>query len=79
MKEGEIGKAISLMRSMPLCQKLVAWRTVLNACKNWGSLQDGQVAFEHAVHLDKEDAATYVLMAHTYACNIMVAARGSVG
>ncbi|KAH7301933.1 hypothetical protein KP509_23G048800 [Ceratopteris richardii] len=66
-RAGHVDKAISLMRRMPSDQELVAWHSLLCACKDSENLKGGRVAFEHAMKLDKGDAVSYVLMSHLYA------------
>eukprot|EP00250_Pteridium_aquilinum_P001921 c12126_g2_i1 orf=3-404(+) len=47
-RAGQLGKALAIIKNVPYCDNLVAWRTVLSACKNWGNVHVGREAFEHA-------------------------------
>jgi pentatricopeptide repeat protein len=45
----------------------VLWIALLGACRKWGNVELGKLAFELAVQLDKSCAGAYVLMASLFA------------
>ena len=64
---GQLDKVIGLMKEMPVCPNIAMWHSVLSSCKKWGNVEFAKKAFEHAVHLVKNDAASYVFMSQVYA------------
>ena len=67
---GEFDKAISVIMSMPPDSPAV-WIALLGACRNWGNIKLGGLAFYQAVQLDDSCSAAYVLMASIYAASGM--------
>ena len=63
---GHVDRAMAMMNKMPFCPTLPAWRAVLGACRNSGSIELAKQAFEHAMHLDETHSASYVLMSQIY-------------
>ena len=62
---GEFDKAISVIMSMPPDSPAV-WIALLGACRNWGNIELGGLAFYQAVQLDDSRSAAYVLMASMF-------------
>ncbi|MCO5586113.1 hypothetical protein L7F22_040053 [Adiantum nelumboides] len=60
-------KAMRVIEMMPASDYLPVWSALLGACKKWGNLRLGRLAFERAIQLDGSDAAAYVLMRQIYA------------
>jgi pentatricopeptide repeat protein len=53
-RAGRFDKTIGMVRKLPLVSDLYLWRTILGACRNWGALDFGQLAFGHALHSEKD-------------------------
>lgn len=49
-RSGEIDKGLAMIRGLPLAPDAVLWRSVLGACKFWGSVDYGQHGFTHALN-----------------------------
>ncbi|KAI5062664.1 hypothetical protein GOP47_0023203 [Adiantum capillus-veneris] len=64
---GYFEQAMKEIKKMPSSGFLPAWHTLLAACRKWGNVNHGRVAFEHAVGLDKKSAVAYVCMSDIYA------------
>ena len=62
---GHFESAISLIKVMP-CDYTSGWLALLAACRKWGHVKLGRVAFEQAVQLDSHCAAAYALMASIF-------------
>ncbi|KAI5080335.1 hypothetical protein GOP47_0005814 [Adiantum capillus-veneris] len=60
-------KAMTVIKRMPSSDYPPVWLALLGACCEWGNVELGRLAFEHAVHLDGCNAAAYVLMSNLYA------------
>ena len=48
VRGGHIHKAIERIKNIP--PDIVAWRTVLSACRNWGNVDFAKRAFAYALH-----------------------------
>lgn len=70
-RAGEVDKAMAMVQAMPFQPDGAVWETVLGACKKWGNVELGRLAFECALKLDRNDAAAYVLMSNIYAASQM--------
>lgn len=66
-RAGQLDRALWVARTMPVTPDNVVWRTLLSACQKWGNVELAREAFEFAIGLDKNDAASYVLMSNIYA------------
>jgi pentatricopeptide repeat protein len=64
-RAGQLEKVVAIVEHMPLHPNRVIWNTILGACRKWGDMEVGGEAFLHALGLDDEDAASYIIM-----CNI---------
>ena len=64
---GQFDKAMSVIKAMPSSDDPSLWLALLNACRKWGNLEVGKLAFDQTIQLDKNLAAAYVLMANMYA------------
>ncbi|XP_024519070.1 pentatricopeptide repeat-containing protein At3g26782, mitochondrial-like [Selaginella moellendorffii] len=65
-RAGLIGEAVDMVRAMPYEPDVAVWTAVLSACRKWGSVEFGKVAFEALVGLDPTNSIPYVLMAQIY-------------
>jgi hypothetical protein len=63
---GLFSKAMSLVDMMPSYDFMEIWLALLDACRKWGNVKHGRLAFERAVQVDISCAAPYVLMASIY-------------
>ncbi|KAI5069848.1 hypothetical protein GOP47_0016149 [Adiantum capillus-veneris] len=66
-RAGEIDKALAVIKRMPTLNDLPVWLAMLGACRQFGNVKLGRLAFDNAVQIDKYDAAAYVLMTEIYA------------
>ena len=65
-RAGHLDKAIVVIEEMPFSPSITVWHTMLGACHKWGDILLGRLAFEHAIHLDDQDAAPYICMINIY-------------
>ena len=65
-RAGSFEKSIAVIKDMPFYADLTVWLTLLGACKKWGNVNVGVLAFEKAVKLDEKDASAYLLMSSIY-------------
>jgi pentatricopeptide repeat protein len=63
---GLFSKAMSMVDTMPSYDFMEIWLALLDACRKWGNVKHGRLAFERAVQVDSTCAAPYVLMASIY-------------
>ena len=63
---GQFDKAISVIKTMESFDCHPVWVALLAACKKWGNVKLGRLAFDQTVQLDNTCAAVYVLMASIY-------------
>ncbi|KAH7439192.1 hypothetical protein KP509_04G048900 [Ceratopteris richardii] len=67
-RAGYLDKAVSMIQGMPsFSDTYEIWYSLLGACQEWGDLNIGRWAFQHAIRIDKTIASAYVLMANIYA------------
>ena len=67
---GHFDNAISVIKAMPYFNDPTIWLTLLGACKKWGNVKVGRLAFDEAVRIDNSCGA-YILMADIYiACGM---------
>ena len=64
---GLFDKVVSIIKVMtPSHDYLPVWLGLLGACKKWGNVKLGRLAFEQATHIDNDCASAYALMANIY-------------
>jgi pentatricopeptide repeat protein len=63
---GDFDKAISVIQMMPSSDSLEAWLIILGACRKWGNVKLGILAFDQAFQIDNGCATTYILMANIF-------------
>ena len=66
-RTGHLDKTVAAIKEMPMNACVEAWSTLLGACRKWGNMDLGRVAFEHATVLDEKHVAAYVCMWNIYA------------
>ena len=66
-RAGSVDRVVSMVERMPFHPGIVVWHAILGACRKWGNVYLGRHAFEHAIHLDEKDAASYIAMFNIYA------------
>eukprot|EP00249_Psilotum_nudum_P016665 c25935_g6_i1 orf=43-2346(+) len=66
-RAGRLVEAEDLINKMPFKPDIVAWKTLLGACRIHGDVDRGKRAAEHIFDLDPEDAAGYVVLSNIYA------------
>jgi pentatricopeptide repeat protein len=64
---GHFEKAIAVINAMPSCDDPEIWLVLLGACRKWGNVELGKLAFDHVVRADDACGAAYVLMANVFA------------
>ena len=69
---GHLDKVVTMINKIQGYGNLVMWHGVLDACRQWGNLEFAKQAFQHALQLDKKDAAAYILMSYIYASNTAI-------
>ncbi|KAH6555593.1 hypothetical protein KP509_1Z242100 [Ceratopteris richardii] len=65
-KSGCVEKAITIINRLPLTNYLPAWLSLLGACRMWGNINFGRLAFEHVLRLNKSTAIAYMYMSDIY-------------
>ena len=70
-RAGRFDEVIFVLKGMPVDADILLWHTVLAACRKWGNIELGRLAFQHASRLHETDAAIYVLMSNVYASAIV--------
>ncbi|KAH7283110.1 hypothetical protein KP509_35G061000 [Ceratopteris richardii] len=65
-RAGHLHKAVEMIEKIPSSDSGV-WSALLSACRKWGDVNVGKWAFDHAVQVNKQASAIYVLMADIYA------------
>jgi hypothetical protein len=48
-RAGHLGKAVKTVVEMPFLANVEVWRTILGACRKWGSIKLGKQVFECAM------------------------------
>lgn len=66
-RAGQLDSAMQMTRMMPFEPDSAVWQTLLAACQKWRNVEIGREAFECAMSLDEDDAASYILMSNIYA------------
>ncbi|KAI5072963.1 hypothetical protein GOP47_0013069 [Adiantum capillus-veneris] len=66
-RAGHLDKAVAVIQKMPCHPGVGLWLSVLGACRKWGDLEIGRLAFECATGLDEKESAAYVGMRNIYA------------
>ena len=64
---GNFDEALSVIKAMSLSEFPTIWVALLGACRKWGNVKLGILAFDQTVQLDDSCAAAYVLMANIFA------------
>ncbi|KAH7441550.1 hypothetical protein KP509_03G043000 [Ceratopteris richardii] len=63
---GNLEKTFTMIMKIPVIPDLVLWHIILAACRKWNNVELGQFAFEHAIKLNEQAAATYTYMFDIY-------------
>ena len=63
---GHFDNAISVIKAMPYFNDPTIWLTLLGACKKWGNVKLGLVAFDQTIQLHVSCATAYILMADIF-------------
>jgi pentatricopeptide repeat protein len=64
---GYFDKAVSVIKVMPRTDCPALWLALLGACRKWGNVMFGALAFDHITQLDSACATAYVLMGNIFA------------
>ncbi|KAI5056071.1 hypothetical protein GOP47_0029592, partial [Adiantum capillus-veneris] len=64
-RAGLLNEAFVVIEKMPSAQKGL-WSALLGACWAWVDVNVGRWAFDHALEVDRNNAASYTLMANIY-------------
>ena len=63
---GDFDMALSVIKTMPSSHYPPVWVALLSACRKWGNLELGRLAFDQVVQIDDNLAEAYVFMANIY-------------
>ena len=66
-RAGQLDVAVAMMNMLQFDPDIFMWQTLLSACQRWGNMELGRRAFDNALRLNENNAATYV-----HICNIFV-------
>ncbi|KAH7284302.1 hypothetical protein KP509_34G047900 [Ceratopteris richardii] len=66
-RAGDFNYALSLIERVPSSDYLLLWLSLLNASGRWANINVGELAFECAMQLDENCAATYAFTNNLYA------------
>ena len=64
---GHFDNAMSVIKVMPSSEYGEIWLILLGACRKWGNVKLGKLAFDEITHLDNSLSTAYVVMANIYA------------
>ena len=64
---GRLEEAVSMVERMPIQPNLAVLHILLSACHKWGNVEIGRRVFNHAMRLDENHGAAYILMSNIYA------------
>ena len=71
-RAGQLEEAKLLLEEMPFHPDTVIFHTLLGACRKWGNVKVGRLAFDHVIQLDRSCAAAYTLITNIYVGSGMV-------
>ena len=63
---GLFNEAISVIQVMPSLEFPEVWLALLGACRKWGNMNLGRLAFDQVIQLDTRVASAYTLMANIF-------------
>jgi hypothetical protein len=63
---GLFENALSTIKGMPFSDDPVIWLALLGACRKWGNVELGKLAFDQAIQLDGTCSAAYVIMINLF-------------
>ena len=69
---GHLNKAMSVIEAMPCRDYPTVWLALLAACRKWGDVNIGRMAFHEVIRLDSSCASAYSLMADLFTANGML-------
>ena len=64
---GEFEKAMSVIKTMPSSNDPSAWLALLVACRKWGNVKLGRLAFDQTIQMEGNLSSAYAIMANIYA------------
>jgi pentatricopeptide repeat protein len=64
---GRFDQAVRVVSRMPVSDRAAVWLPLLAACRKWGYVRLGMLAFDQVMQLDASCGAAYVLMANIFA------------
>lgn len=64
-RAGKLLEAESMVQSLE-SGAIIAWRSLLTACRTYGNVELGRYCFGHVVMLDPDNASGYTLMSRIY-------------
>jgi pentatricopeptide repeat protein len=65
-RAGQFENALVVIKNLPLFDCIHVWNALLSACRSWGNVELGRLAFEQAIQLDDSNLAAYILMINIY-------------
>ncbi|XP_071736815.1 pentatricopeptide repeat-containing protein At4g33990 [Rutidosis leptorrhynchoides] len=66
-RAGQLEKAYTLIKTMPLKPDASVWGALLGACRIYGNSDLGQVASDHLLEVDPDNVGYHVLLSNIYA------------
>lgn len=66
-KAGKLDEAENFMKLTPITWDVIAWRTLLNACKVHRNYDLGKKVADHLLQLNPNDVGTYILLSNMHA------------
>ncbi|KAJ4969931.1 hypothetical protein NE237_003030 [Protea cynaroides] len=66
-RAGNLEKALTIIRDMPMEADDLAWKAMLTACLKHGDVETGVHAAQHVMELAPNDSSGYVLLSNIYA------------
>ena len=68
---GHFDEAISVIKVMPSSDHVEIWLALLGACRRWGHVKLGVLAFDQIIQIDNSCASAYVIVGNIFAASGM--------
>ena len=68
---GHFEKVMSVIEVIPSYDYPMLWLALLSACRTWGNVALGRLAFDHIIQLDNSCATAYTFMSHIFSASGM--------
>ena len=64
---GQFDKAMSVIKIMPSSDHVEIWLALLDACRRWGNVKLGTLAFDQIIQINNNCASAYIIIANIFA------------